>query len=185
MLDFAKGRRSDRADAVAMTAEEINLTALRGDKALYSAYVAALWLRARIYEPACQIIDSYRKKRPDFLELVADALKDAARFEATPTRHRLIVTHAAAWMAKAKREGKGGPILDLLKNTPTLQEWKESFRPNERLPSDLTFRRASRELGCLPYRKAGGRPRGSKDQIKRKRRKNWALKFRTKNVFRG
>jgi len=169
-----------------MTAEEVKLSALRGNEALYCAHIAAHWMQAGLYDEA--------QKWPDFLELFADAINNHSRFEPTTHRRRLIESHAAAWNENAKRISKGVDdsdkplfVLDRLKAIPTLQEWKRCFKtryPNVPLLDDGTFRRASRELSCLPYRKAGGRPRGGRDRIKRTRRIESVQKFRAKKVRR-
>jgi hypothetical protein len=167
-----------------VTSEGITVTALRNDPALYCAYIAALWLRARAYKFAGQLIDGCRKKWSDldFLGLVADALKDGPQFQPTTTRRRLIEAYAAAWTAKAERESTG-IVLDFINHTLTLQEWKIQFKemfPKASLPDGSTFRRAARELHLL-YSRQTGRPLGSKDQFQRKRR---GFKTRAKKALR-
>jgi hypothetical protein len=168
-----------------VTRAQLNIIALRGSAAHYSAYLVALDLRRGDYENAGAVIDSFRKKNlTRFLKLVADALKNG--FQPTDTRRRLIEAHDAAWLVAVKKCVVRGRISVSDIKPPTLQQWKAQFKqlfPNARLPADPTFSRAAKELSLLCSASIG-RPLGSKDQAPRKRRR-MRLKSLTKKAVQG
>jgi hypothetical protein len=155
-----------------VTPEGVNLIALSSDRddMRYAAYRIASEFKSGNYlegfAKVCSFGERYgREHILRLLELIILAYKDSARFEPTPDRRRIIEAYFAAspWR-------NGESVI------PSLREVKEKFRerfPKGRMPADETFKRAFRELPPLrDWRKGrGGRPLGSRDQDKRKRRK--------------
>jgi hypothetical protein len=166
-----------------VTPAQRNLISLRVTSDRYSAYLVALDLWRGDYESAGEVIDSFRndntgtvtwkteRKLLKFLELVGAALQHGSQFEPTDNRRRLIDAHDAAWLVAVKKCVRHGRVSVVDLKPPPLQEWKSQFRrlfPKVRLPKNRTFERAAKELGLL-YSAPIGRPRGSRNQIRRKR----------------
>jgi hypothetical protein len=148
------------------THEGVKLIALGGDDLRYAAYrIAREFKSGRHYDGAamlCSFPDGQRL--PELLKLILEAYNDSGSFEPTATRRRIIEAYCAA-----------APFINGEAVTPTLGDVKKEFNqlyPKVKLPGNETFKRAFRELPFLrEWRKRkGGRPRGSKDQDRRKRR---------------
>jgi hypothetical protein len=162
----------------------VKLMSLNGNKARYYAYITALALRSSDKERALHLDWGGAKVahlyigmfncNPRFLHLVLDAYKDSAKFEPTTSRRRVIESYHEANMSRAAATGSGLDVSILVEG-PTLDEVKRKFEhlfPKAKMPNDETFRRAFRELNLAVRRGTPGRPIGSKDSDKRKRRKN-------------
>jgi hypothetical protein len=159
-----------------MKPELIKLTALSGNRDRYWAHLAAGMLKRGATKAACVIINHFDTRRMEFLTLLADAIKDGAKWEPTTCRRRLIEAWDAAVVLD--EQPTGNPWIK-----PTIGQWKKKFRalfPNVKTPADMTFRKASNELKLPLAKGAIGRPKGSKDRhgMKRKRRNNWLKKRR-------
>jgi len=158
-----------------MKPELVKLVSLCSNKERLHAYEVARYLRRGDNEAAYGIMGLFAGN-PQFLKLVLDAYKDAASWEPTTFRRRQIEAYSAAYHL-AGRTGKG---FDWTAR-PTLGQWKDQFRTlftKAKLPTDMTFRRTSTELGLPLAKERTGRPKGSRDSKKRTRRKNWLKKRR-------
>ena len=150
-----------------MKPRAVTLIALQNDDARQCAVMVASMLKRRSYETAGIFIDSLAEhvgSRTFALELVADAIKNASEFDPSSSRRRQIEAYDAAWL---RHRG------DNIAAVPTLPQWKHEFErlfPGTRLLSDAAFHRTSRELDLPLRRTRFGRPFGSKDEKKRKRR---------------
>jgi hypothetical protein len=157
--------------------ELVKLLALRSkrNEARRSAYLTALmWTGTpHGYKAACRMIARLGRERPNFLDLIANAIKGGSQFEPTTPRRRQIEAWWAAYCLALGPEK--GPINVLARPTLPLvkQEFKRLF-PKARLPVDRTFRRTFAEIGLPlerePSGRPPGRPPGSKDSMPRKPR---------------
>lgn len=132
-----------------------------------------MW-KSRAYKAAGAIIDSFGSRRKEFLDLVAEAVKESASWEPTDFRRRQIEAWGAAYAQTGRTKNRFDPFAE-----PTLQQVKAEFVrlfPKAKLPADSTFRQTFRELGLPLAKDKGGRPKGSPDSYKRKRKWRSTLK---------
>jgi hypothetical protein len=88
-----------------------------------------------------------------------------------PDDSRTIMAYNTAKRLAGVREGNGGFDPFVL---PSFEEVRIEFIglfPKIKLPADWTIRKQLKRRG-LPLRRVPGRPKGSKDRLKRKRRNN-------------
>jgi hypothetical protein len=144
------------------------------------AYQTALCLRSGSWGIAHIYIGMF-DCNPRFLQLVLDAYNNSGRFEPTTDRRRIIESYHKAQYSRAST-GSGVDVSILLEG-PTLAEVKKKFTElypeaveKKEMPGDETFKRAFRELRLSWRKRQPGRPQGSKDSDKRKRRKKYPHK---------
>jgi hypothetical protein len=166
-----------------MKPELIKLTALSGNHERYWAHLVAGMLKRGATKAACVIIEHFDRGRMEFLTLLADAIKDGAKWEPSTCRRRQIEAWDAAVVLD--EQATGNPWIK-----PTLGQWKKQFQklfPKAKLPADMTFRRTFKELKLPLAKERTGRPKGSRDKPnverklrsdKGKLRKNWLKKRR-------
>jgi hypothetical protein len=157
----------------------IKLTALGSNPERKFAYQWAQVLKGGGVDTFCIVLKNFFAtfdSRARFLQLVVDAIKDGANWEPTTDRRRQI----GAWDAALSAANRSMNMANGTKGfnlgaAPTLREVKEHFKrlfPKAKLLCDSAFRRTFEELGLPLRRDTTGRPPGSKDMYKRKRRKN-------------